>query len=818
MIQQETLNLLEWSRLCQHLATFAATKLGSIAAQHLQIPATKAETLHLLAQTRETYQFDQSVSGGLPFAGIQDIGDALERSSLQGLLSGEELLNISTTLSGARTLRRTIENAENVPTLLAMVADLRTYPEIEQEIYRCIDDRGKVTERASPKLTEIREKIRSTRDRILDILNKLMSRHSSAIQESVVTQRDGRYVLSIKSNYKDHIPGIVHDVSTTGATLFVEPQSTVQMNNALRQFLRQEQAEEEAVRRKLTALVAEVQEDLEKLVAICTMLDLATARSRYSYWLEANPPTFIDWDETQTGTPAQNITLRNLRHPLLVWQHKNEEGREVIPTHLNIDPKIRVVAITGPNTGGKTVTLKTLALAVLMSKVGLFIPAREPVELPWFGQVLADIGDEQSLQQSLSTFSGHIRRIGRILDALDQDVDRPSAENDSENLIPDRANALVLLDEVGAGTDPSEGSALAIALLKHLANRAKLTIATTHFGELKALKYQDERFENASVEFDDVLLAPTYRLLWGIPGRSNALTIASRLGLQEAIVEDARGYIGGMTQDVNEVIAGLEAQRREQEEKAKQAERLIKQAEFFYEQVTAKAQVLKERERELKQAQEDAVQKMLLDAKSQVAQVIKQLQKGTPTAQEAQLATDRLNKLADKHLPSATAKKKKPGFMPKVNDRVRIPRIGQTAEVLAIDGEDLTVRFGIMKMNVSIYEIESLQGQKVEREEKPKEERKPKNQPPEPPAPSMPAVRTDSTTFDLRGSRVADAEIVIDRAISANHGPIWIIHGHGTGKLKQGVHAYLKQHHRVAKFEPAEKYDGGSGVTVVYPK
>ncbi len=769
--------------------------------------------MHLLDQTRETYQLDQSVSGGLPFGGIQDIGEALERSSLQGLLSGEELLNISTTLSGARSLRRAIDNAENVPTLLEMVADMRTYPEIEKEIYRCIDDRGKVTERASPKLTDIRERIRSTRDRILDILNKMMSRHSSAIQESVITQRDGRYVLSVKSNYKDHIPGIVHDASTSGATLFVEPQSTVQMNNALRQFLRQEQAEEEAVRRKLTALIVEVQEDLEKLVAVCTRLDLATARSRYSYWLEANPPTFIEWDESIAKN--QNITLRNLRHPLLVWQQKNEEGRAVIPTHLNIDPKIRVVAITGPNTGGKTVTLKTLALAVLMSKVGLFVPAREPVELPWFGQVLADIGDEQSLQQSLSTFSGHIRRIGRILDALDAAPQPPTlGEQELDGV---RSNALVLLDEVGAGTDPSEGSALAIALLKHLANRAKLTIATTHFGELKALKYQDERFENASVEFDDVLLEPTYRLLWGIPGRSNALTIASRLGLQSEIVEDARGYIGGMTQDVNEVIAGLEAQRREQEEKSKEASRLIKQAEFFYEQVTAKANALKERERELKQAQEDAVQKMLLDAKSQVAQVIKQLQKGTPTGQDAQLATDRLNKLADKHLPSAEVKKK-PGFLPKVGDRVRIPRIGQTAEVLDCDGEDLTVRFGIMKMNVSIYEIESLQGQKVEREEKPKEERKAKAQATPNPTPSAPAVRTESTTFDIRGQRVSDAEIVIDRALASNYGPIWIIHGHGTGKLKQGVHAYLKRHDRVAKFEPAEKYDGGAGVTVAYPK
>ena len=801
MIQQETLNLLEWPRLCQHLATFAATKLGALAARNLQIPTCQADTEVLLNQTREVYQIELGASGSLQFGGIQDIGDSLERAALKGILSGDELLNISTTLSGARSLRRSIEVYEDVPTLLALISDLRTYPELEQEIYRCIDDRGKVTERASPKLTEIREKMRSTRDRILGILQKMLNRHASAVQEAVITQRDGRYVLPVKSNYKETIPGILHDTSMSGSTLFIEPQSTVQMNNALRQFTRQEQAEEEAVRRVLTAQVAEVHDDLERLVAICTIVDLAAARSRYSSWLEANPPTFIPWSESESS--REKITLRNLRHPLLVWQHKNEQGSEVVPTNLIIDPTIRVVAITGPNTGGKTVTLKTLAIAVLMSKVGLFIPAKDPVELPWFEQVLADIGDEQSLQQSLSTFSGHIRRIGRILDTLDDGV----------------SNSLILLDEVGAGTDPSEGSALAIALLKHLASHAKLTVATTHFGELKALKYQDNRFENASVEFDVESLSPTYRLLWGIPGRSNALAIATRLGLQPSIVQDAQGYIGGMTQDVNDVIAGLEAQRREQEEKSKEAARLIKQAEFFYEQVTQKAKTLKERERELKLAQEEAVQKMLLDAKSQVAQVIKQLQKGTPTGQDAQLATDRLNKLAEKHLPSAQPKAK-PGFMPKVGDRVRIPRVGQTAEVLAVDDEDLTVRFGIMKMIVSVYEIESLQGQKVERKQKPpeksREERK--EQKSTTPAIAEPVVRTDSTTFDIRGSRVAEAEIVIDRAISSNYGPVWIIHGHGTGKLKQGVHEYLKGHHRVAKFEPAEKYDGGSGVTVVYPK
>ncbi|MEB3295056.1 MAG: endonuclease MutS2, partial [Synechococcales bacterium] len=772
-----------------------------IAASHLPIPTHQTTSEHLLSQTREVYYLESLLPGGLKFDGIEDIGALLERAGRQGMLSGEDLLATATTLAGARQLRRTIDAQEDLPTLTALVEDLRTYPELEQEIYHCIDDRGKVSDRASPKLSEIREKMRGNRDRIYSTLQRLLQRNSHAIQEAVITQRDNRFVIPVKATHKDVISGIVHDVSMSGATLYVEPQSTVVLNNALRQLLRQEQTEEEVVLQRLTEQIALVQADLETLLAICTSLDLAAARARYSLWLGANPPQFIPWTE---GDPQGAIVLRQLRHPLLVWQQQHEVGRSVVPTDLVIQPQIRVVAITGPNTGGKTVTLKTLGLAVLMAKVGLFVPAREPVELPWFEQVLADIGDEQSLQQSLSTFSGHIRRIGRILTAL------PEGQSSQT----DRSHSLVLLDEVGAGTDPTEGSALATSLLRYLAHHNQLTIATTHFGELKALKYQDERFENASVEFDEVSLSPTYRLLWGIPGRSNALAIARRLGLSEIVIEQAQEYVGGSTAEVNQVIAGLEEQRRLQEQKNKEADRLIKQAEFFYEQVTTKANKLKERERELKQAQEETIQKLLLDAKSQIAQVIKELQRGTPTAQAAQVATDRLNKVAERHLPSRQPKQK-PGFQPKVGDRVRIPRLGQTAEVLAVnDDEELTVRFGLMKMIVSIYEIESLQGEKVQRPEKRVE---PRRETPPPPPSQIPVIRTDRNTFDLRGSRVADAEITIDRALSEVQGPIWIIHGHGTGKLRQGVHEYLKQHPRVLKFEPAEQRDGGTGVTIAYP-
>ncbi|MGB7708912.1 MAG: endonuclease MutS2 [Microcoleus sp.] len=873
MIQAETLELLEWPRLCQHLATFAATKLGVAAALQLEIPATPAQTAQLLAQTQEAYQLESRLSGGLTFEGIQDIGTSVKRAELQGLLSGEELLAIATTLAGARQLRRIVDAQPDVPTLKELAAQLRTYPELEQEIHRCIDDRAQVADRATPKLGTIRTQMRQLRDRIYQILQGILQRQSNAVQEQVITQRNSRFVIPVKAPQKDAIPGIVHDSSASGATLYVEPHSTVNLNNQMRQLLRQEQAEVEAVLRTLTGEVAAVKPDLDRLLAVVTILDLACAKARYSLWLEANPPKFIEVEnreltpkngeeldgEKSETSPLKipklrsQITLRQLRHPLLVWQQQYEQGFPVVPIDLTIQPHIRVVAITGPNTGGKTVTLKTLGLVALMAKAGMFVPAREPVELPWFDNILADIGDEQSLQQSLSTFSGHIRRISRILEVL-KTAGEAEAEGDSKLPIPHSQfpipdaqfpiphsqfpiphsqfpipKSLVLLDEVGAGTDPSEGSALAIALLQYLAEHSLLTVATTHFGELKALKYQDDRFENASVEFDDSSMQPTYRLLWGIPGRSNALTIAKRLGLLAEIVESAQTYVGGASADVNQVIAGLEAQWRKQETKAREAAQLLQQTELLHREVSQKASALQERERDLKIAQEVAVNEAIGTAKSEIAQIIRRLQSGDQTAQNAQVATETLNQISAKHLPSRKEPAKpKPGFMPKVGDRIRIPSLGQTAEVLSGPdaNEDLTVRFGMMKMTVKLAEIESLDGQKPETKAQLAKAAaqaitaaKAKQAPSESPksAPEI-AIRTANNTIDLRGARVSDAEIEVDRALSkaVEYGVLWIIHGKGTGQLWRGIHEFLDTHPQVARYELASQKEGGGGVTVAY--
>ena len=804
MIYRETLNLLEWERLGQHLATFTATKMGAIAARNLPIPTSLADSKELLAQTQEIYGLEQNLEIRWTFEGITDVGDSLKRATLKGILSGKELLNIATTLAGMRRLRRIIDDCEELPVLKELVADIRTYPELEKAIHHCIDEAGKVTDRASPKLESIRHNLKEVRDRIYQKLQNIIQQKGGAIQEPVITQRGDRFVIPVKAGQKEQIPGITHDTSGTGGTFYIEPNSVVQMGNKRRQYLRQEEREEETILRQLTEKIAEVAEDLEYLLAIAMVLDLATARARYSFWLGANPPRFIQDKET--------ITLRQLHHPLLVWQEKHEQGSPVIPINVQIKPDIRVIAITGPNTGGKTVTLKTLGLAALMAKVGLFVPAKEPVEIPWFEKILADIGDEQSIEQNLSTFSGHIRRIVRILEALEQATLSP------ETLPHSPSPSLILLDEVGAGTDPAEGSALAMALLNRLADQARLTIATTHYGELKALKYEDSRFENASVEFDDRTLSPTYRLWWGIPGRSNALSIAQRLGLDVDVIDEAKTRIGGLSQDVNDVIAGLEAQRRKQEEKAQEAQKLLQQTEKFYGEVTQKATALQEREQDLKRYQELEVQKAIADAKEEIAKVIRNLQKGNKSSQNAQKATEAINNISQRQLPKKV--KPKVSYQPKVGEKIRLSNLGQTAEVLEVSAEDeeVMVRFGLMKMTVAFRDIESLDGQKIETKVK---EKKQAVTPP-PPQPSkpkdVPTIRTSKNTIDIRGSRVAEAEADLENAIAqaTDSGILWIIHGKGTGKLRQGVHEFLKRHPQIAKFELAPQKEGGSGVTLAH--
>jgi DNA mismatch repair protein MutS2 len=713
--QNEALQLLEWHRLCEHFATFTATKLGAVVAQQLEIPHTAAETLHLLQQTQEADYLDGKYGGSFGLDGIEDITEALLRAEKLGLLQPLELWHIATTLAGVRNLRRHLDGAaDSCPTLQAMIAEVRTYPEIEQDIYHCIDEGGTVLDRASDKLEGIRQGLRQLREQIFRSLQGIMQRNSPALQENIITQRSDRYVLSVKAPQKDRIAGVVHDTSSTGMTLYVEPNAVVPLNNKLRQLLRQEQTEIEVILRRLSDRITTVAEDLQTMMIIVIQIDLALARARYGRWLQGCAPRFSNitnitdlnaGDQGNGTSPTQDqpTYLQKLRHPLLVWQQHHESGAEVVPVDITIQPETKVVVITGPNTGGKTATLKTFGLVALMAKAGMFVPAADPAILPWFDGVYADIGDEQSLQQNLSTFSGHIRRIGRILAAITH-------------------QSLILLDEVGAGTDPGEGTAIAIALLQHLANHGALTIATTHFGELKALKYQNTAgsdgsfgeglFENASVEFDEASLAPTYKLLWGIPGRSNALAIARRLGLPEVILTQAQAHTGYGSEEINAVIAQLERQRREQTDKTAAAAKLLAETERLHTEIHRRYNLLVAESKALREKQEQEVNQAIQQVQKEVGRVIRKLQKGDGTVQDVHFGERRIEELEKRHLPStpAAVAPVTPVYQPKVGDRVRIPKLGQVAQVLTApnSGGEFAVRFGQMKLTVTLGDIEKV--------------------------------------------------------------------------------------------------------------
>ncbi|MDX2273260.1 MAG: endonuclease MutS2 [Cyanobacteriota bacterium] len=779
----ETLHLLEWPRLCLHLSTFAATKIGVLACQHWDPWRSWAETEVLLDETQEAIQLDSTLPGGLSMQGIHDLLPHLERAERGGVLQGSDLIQIAATLASARRVRRTIDDRPQLPRLQALLGSLRTYPELEQAILQSLDEQGTLRDSASPTLQSLRQQGRQRRQQIQAHLQRLIADRPQAIQDSGITQRQGRYVVAVKASHRDQVRGLIHDTSQSGATLYVEPYNTVDLNNHLKQEQAAAHAEEQRILQDLSQQVAAVSPDLEALQGMMIGLDLALARGRYSLWLEGNRPQFV----------ATGWRLRRVRHPLLLWQTQHDDSQAVIPVNVTLRPQIRVAVITGPNTGGKTVTLKTLGLLVLMAKAGLYIPAQDPAELPWFSTVYADIGDEQSLQQSLSTFSGHIRRISRILQSL------AGIEANS---------ALVLLDEVGAGTDPVEGSALAAALLLHLADQAPFTLATTHYGELKALKYQDARFENASVEFDEATLAPTYRLLWGIPGRSNALTIARRLQLDEGVIAQAQARLTGEVTQVDSVVIGLEQQRAEWERKTQEAESLHRQLEALQQEMQSRSQRLAEREAHLEQEKNQTIQSAIQNARAEIAAVIRRLQQGDPSAQAAQKATQELETIQQRHLSPPPVSETE--FFPEVGDRVRLQGLHQIGEVIAINGDELMVRSGILKFTLTLSQIAPLDDHQAKQRQRPKPSKTPT-----PSSLTPVTIRTRHNTLDLRGKNVAEATHLLEnRLAEAPAGSLWLIHGHGTGKLRMGVQEFLRSHPRVVNMAAADAQDGGAGVTV----
>ena len=806
-IQAETLELLEWARLGEHVAGFAGTTAGRSLCLQLPLAPDRAESQRLLAETTELLALDGLTEGGLNFQGVADLSRTLQLCAKGGIAPADDLLAVATTLAAARRLRRQIDDPDLRPVTTALVAELRTLPELEQRLRFCIDDGGRVADRASPPLAELRRQIAATRADRRDRLNGLLRRFAALLQDSVVAERNGRPVLAVKAGAASQLPGLVHDSSASGSTVFIEPQAVIPLGNRLRQLEGDEREAELAVLQELSGLVAAEQEALSHLQRVLVQLDAGVARARYGAWLGAVRPQL----EADALAP---LVLEGLRHPLLLWQERRQQGHPVVPVAVTVGSQLRVVAITGPNTGGKTVTLKSVGLAALMARAGLFLPCSGTPRLPWCAQVLADIGDEQSLQQNLSTFSGHIRRIARILEAL------PPPGSD----LADTAGAsLVLLDEVGAGTDPTEGTALAIALLRQLAERARLTIATTHFGELKALKYNDARFENASVAFDVETLSPTYHLQWGIPGRSNALAIAARLGLEGAVLDEAQQLLAPRGEgELNQVIAGLENQRQRQQEAAEEAAALLARTELLHEELLQRWQQQKDQSAELQEQRRQQLERSIRDGQKEVRRIIRRLRQGRDVdtaalGESARQAGQRLKKLEQQHRPVPERREHR-GWLPQLGDRVRVLSLGKAGEVLALsdDGRELTVRCGVMRLNLELSAIEGLHGEKPSPPEPVKAQVAIKSR--RNPASRGPQVRTERNTVDVRGMRVHEAEAAVEEQLRVANGPLWVIHGIGTGKLKRGLREWLAGVPYVERVSDADQGDGGQGCSVIWPR
>ncbi len=803
------MELLGWPELCQHLAGFASTTMGRQVLLGLSLPGDPSRSQRLQQETRELLERDQQLEGGLDFRGVVDLKPLVGRCRKGGIGTGEALLGVAATMAVVQKLRRQINDPHRQPVTTACLAQLQGLHQLERRLNHCLEEGGYVADRASPALGVVRRQLGALRLELRQQLHGLLRRHQAVLQDTVISSRHGRAVVALKAGALDQLPGLVHDSSTSGNTLFVEPRTLVPLGNRIRDLEAQERQEEEQVLRQLSQLVADDAQPLLDICAALLRLDMALARGRYGAAMGGVQPDFPGNGPKadETGVIQEPILLRQLRHPLLVWQQR-AGGADVVPVDVQVAPHQRVVAITGPNTGGKTVVLKSLGLALLMARAGLPVLCAGPARLPWADLVLADIGDEQSLQQNLSTFSGHIKRLARILQAVEAS---PTAS----------INGVVLLDELGAGTDPDEGSALAIALLRHMADRVRLTMATTHCSALKALKYEDDRFENASVAFDEATMSPTYHLQWGIPGRSNALAIAQRLGLHPSVLRQARALLKPQqVGEVSSIISGLEQQRRQQEVAAAAAAALLARTEQLHAQVLSHWQRQRNEIAQQQQQRQQQLEDSIHVAQQEVARIIRTLRQGAPDGEQARRAGQRLKALKQLQHPqgAAPADPRRPlphqqGWSPHMGMRVRLRRLGKVAEVLDVkdEGQTLELRCGPMRLQTPVEEVESLKGEEARQ---PSPVQVTHHQP----LPPGPEVRCTANTIDLRGLRLHEAESAVAYHLSRANGPVWVIHGIGTGRLKRGLWDWLKNTDQVERFHDAEPGDGGMGCTVVWPR
>ncbi|MBE6075141.1 MAG: endonuclease MutS2 [Selenomonas ruminantium] len=789
-MENESFKILEYEKITAMLEERAGSALGKEKARLLFPSSDIAEIAEWQQETDEAVQVYAMTAP--PLGGIRDIRPLLKKAGKGAVLDLAEMQEVMSTLYAMRNVKYFFRDLEaEVPLLKEWARSLEILGQLERNLGNTIDEHGNMREDASVELRRIRRELKSSQVRIKDKINSILhdAAYQKMFQDAIVTVRDERYVLPVKAEYRAHFPGLIHDQSASGSTLFIEPMAVVELNNDVKQLTLAEQQE---VQRILRQLSQEISRDSEPLTANCMILadiDFAFAKAKLARDMEATRPLL--------NTEGRTV-LKNARHPLIPRD-------KVVPTSITLGDGYRMLLITGPNTGGKTVSMKTLGLMVLMAQSGCYLPVAADSEIAVYQNVYADIGDEQSIEQSLSTFSAHMTHIVRILDKVESDD-------------------LLLLDELGAGTDPEEGAALAMSILERLLDVRATTVATTHYSELKTFAYTREGIENACVEFDVETLRPTYRLLIGIPGASNAFAISQRLGLSDSLILRAKQLVKADHAQFEHVINQLENEKmmyeqmnadiRERQQRVTQLERKLEDA---------KAELAKKKGDIIRKAKEKSAA-MIRQTRRESEEVIKDLKEqfddqGIRARQQAiQEARAKINEASDRARPGIMAQK---GVGKKIDVKTLVPgdviyvkKLDQKGTVLEVQGKELTVQLGGLRTKVKASGCTFLSH--AEKEKAPVATgRKRTTQS----GSFLQKTQNIGRDIDIRGMMVDEAEVVlgkfIDDAVIAGLTQVLVIHGKGTGALRKGVHEYFKHHRNVAKFQFADINEGGTGATIV---
>lgn len=777
-MNERILRKLEFNKIIDMLGSQAASSLGKKRALQITPLANLADVLEMQRETDEAGQIIR-LNLAIPLGGIFDIRASIKRSVIGGVLSTDECLDIGNTIYGGRQVKNFIDKLEeNLPILKGLVERIEPLRDLEQQIKSSIDDHGHVMDSASVKLKSIRSSIRTYEARVREKLDGYTRSKSAMLSDPIVTIRNDRYVLPVKQEYRGSIGGIVHDQSASGATLFMEPKTVVDLNNQLQEAFVKEKHEVDRILGELTEHIATEELFLTENVEVLGKIDFMFSRAKLGQAMKASMPKMND---------KGIIKMQQAKHPLIPMD-------EVVANDIEIGEDYTSIVITGPNTGGKTVILKMVGLCTLMAQSGLQVPALDGCEMAVFENVYADIGDEQSIEQNLSTFSSHMTNIVDIMKNVDY-------------------QALVLFDELGAGTDPQEGAALAMSILDDVVERGARVIATTHYPELKAYGYNRENVVNASVEFDVESLRPTYRLLLGVPGRSNAFEISKRLGLSDSIIESAKNHIGVDSKSVENMIASLEKSQRDSEKDYEVARQTMLETEKLKQTLEKQWKDFADKRENLYKKAEEKANKALQDARDEAELIIDEIRKMKSNSNLKEHEWIEAKKMLEDARPNLSNKQEGKKDASKdntkdlqVGDTIKLLSINQQGNVLEkISDNEYLVQVGIMKVKVKRKDLQFI-SEKKEFTEKP-----------------ITTVKGSGfhvrPELDLRGERYENAllklEKYIDDVILAGYQKVSIIHGKGTGALRKGVQDLAKSHPRIASIRAGGSGEGGSGVSII---